>query len=499
MKERILILLSGLFFNNNTLNIYMSRTDYPDDMLSENDMVKNIVRICRKVHSRDAERVTVPIYMDSIASMYNLEADDIPNHELGKKYLLVYRKAKKYYEANKGEDFIETWRRELKCSIDAYIRRTRLEMSKIEHLMVKNSCFAAKTSCKEKDSCAVYKECKEATKHNRTMLTHIQLWREEQEEKIRNLTKSDGRVITASYGDPVSIEERIKRYTDMRDIKVCKGTIGIPFSLPTLNQWTDGWVKQRASCVVGRTAQGKTAFAIHELLYAYMNSNINVLHFNLEMPRDELLCRLDSALTSTSFTSINKGEFRDQVEFDEYVRSLREKLKERDNEFIILDTPNLSVAEFRYHIRQWYNRWGNHFIVCLDNLNIMKFIGRESKTELVDQAAQAFHEVMKEYDISGMLLAQLNREAEGQDSIRPSHFRDCDSIPDHMDWCVAILPYGVHKKKLTLVKGRNFMGSKIILENRLNCMQLVETGITADIDEDEKDFISADELEEDFV
>jgi len=494
MEERLYLILGGMLFDFHCLNVYMSRRQYPINLLSNNRTVVYLVKIIKNVHEADSVCLTFSRLKDWICKIHNIDPKNLSTDPKADRYFIIYDKAREIYEKYK-DDFQSRWRKELKWAVEEYIRRRRLWLSEKEHLMAKNICLGMYKKEKKCRACPVRKQCLEASKLNKRNIEYMSIWREEEEEKLRVLLSDDNRVKIFSYNE--NIEDRRRYYQNVFDLKTDKpeATLGIPFSIPTLRRWTDGWCKGRAACIAGRTGKGKTALVLQEELYAFLHSNVNILHFNLEMPHFELEARLDSALTGIHFGNIIKGTYESEEEFQKFSDLL--KNSQRKNEFKIIDVPNLSIGEFRYYVRKFYNRWGDNFIVVLDNLNIMEYPARMRQDEAASHVAKVFHDTIKEYNISGIILAQLNRDADGETRITPRHFRDSDKIPDHMDWVVAIVDWGKSKKRLVLVKGRSFIGDYITLENNLHIMKLIEVQKEVEeMDEDEECFYIGEEHEE---
>jgi len=476
MQDRLYFILGGLFFNVNALNYFMTRTDFPLSLLSNNKALMNIVYILKKVYELENRVITFIRYKEMISHLHNLDPDTVYDNPKVQIYFQVYDKAKKLYDENSDDEYFDTWKTELKCAVNDYILRARMKMSKKEYLMAKNKCFTVETKTADCEECMVRRECLKARKLGKDMVEFIMIWREEEEEVLRSLLRDDQKIIIVGYES--NTKERVEYYNQVYDLKSenSEKVMGVPFTLPTLNAWTDGWTRGRAYCLAGRTAQGKTAFALQEEVYAFDNSEMNILHFNLEMPNKELEARLDAARTETSFGKVLKGNWASQEEKDEFVSKLvKVSRKKRKNEFKIIDKPSLNLSELRYYVRQFYRRWGNNFLLVVDNLNIMKYPAMLKKEDAASNISKEFHEIVKEYNIPGFLLCQLNRDADGElRNISPRHFRDSDKIPDHMDACFAITTLSKKRKRLILVKGRSFEGDFINLENRLDIMRLIE-------------------------
>ena len=395
---------------------------------------------------------------------------DLENDETFERFVMWYETAQASFDENQGPEYLDKWKAEFHWSILDYIKRKRIEISTTEHRICTTECFTE--ACGDKE-CKIKRYCHHAKRKDMGMHQYVQMWREAEDQKLRNLIKERRR--QQEYNYTTNLDERLNRYEEKYTTRMEKpsGTLGFPFSIPTLNEWTDGWCPGRAYCFAARTGQGKSALALQEARYAWANSNVNVLFMNCEMPIHELEERLDSARTGVSFDKILKAKWDSKTELEAFRQKLRIDNENRTNEFIILDTPHLTLGAMSYNIRQYYNRWGKNFIVIVDNLNRMAYPHGPTH-DAANSIAVEFHSLVKEFDIPGLMLCQLNRDAEGQARILPKHFRDADKIPDNLDAVFAILMYGVNKKKLVVVKGRSFSGNHVILQNNLSYMTLNE-------------------------
>ena len=496
-SKRLQFILGGLLFNIHTLSIFMSRHDYPDDMLSDNRLWKNILDSIKQVYYED-NIITPPLrFIELCAKSHNISVEDDPDNPIIEKYKIFYRKAKAIYEtASENDDYLDRWKAEVRWAIKDYIRFKRKDLAEIEYYAMKHECFGDHKKTDDCKECEIKALCYSASKKD-DKLEFVQNWRELNEGLINNLQKEDHKLRIIDYSH--SLKERCNEYDEQFRAKKTsnKSTMGVPWSIPSINRWTDGHKQGRLMVIAGRTGSGKTALALQECFFAYRYGGVNVLYINLEMPKGEMNARLDALRTATPFTNVLNQRWDEGnavTEYKDFKRALIRDNRDADPNLVfrILDTGSFNITDFKNVVRQHYRLWGSNFIVCVDNINIMTFPDDKDLDIAVNHAAQTIHATIKDYDIYGLLLAQLNRSAEKtKGRIMAAHFRDCDKIPDHADGVFAITDLGVSgRKKVQVVKGRSFqLGEYVFLENRLDIMQLIEVNAPVDSDNNPASFL----------
>lgn len=479
--QRMYNILGGILFNLDALNLYMSRGDYPLKMLSDNKFIMMIVKFAKEVHRKDNACLSFNILKDMICRQHNIELKDLDKYEAVKNYFTIWDLAKDAFdEFSESTNYVSEWRLELKWAKKQYIRRKRLEISKNEHYMMKQQCFTLNRNCDECYDCPLKKICKKAWQDNQDALEFVQHWREGHDERLLCLLNEDSRVEVIDYHD--NLRERIKHYDELVEAVENNehGVVGIPFTSKTVNTFTGGLHKGQCIAIGARTGVGKTAWTLQEALNVWETTKVNVLYINLEMRKAEMMARLDSNTTETQFSHTISGKFGKKEAVEAFKKKLKEKQqiyedKGYKNEFKILDISNMNLGELKYYMRHYYNRWGENFIIVLDNLNIMDY-GTGKRNEAANEIARVYKQLIKQYNIYGIMLLQLNREAENERYIQPKHFRDADNLCDHMDGVFALVPMSKERRRIAFitVKGRSFVGSRVIFENRLDIMKLIE-------------------------
>ncbi len=490
--QRVYSILGGLLFNINCVEVYMSREDYPKDMVSRSKEIQRIISFVKKQYNSDHITLTWNIFQDYLSKAINVPRKKLDRSDKAELYYTLWEKAEEAYDREKESDeYFNKWKAELKWAVENYIKEKSLWLSLRHHKMLKKECFGETCGAE----CDVKKHCGKCYKSNCPPMDYILNLFERENEKLRNL-KSDTRGIVSIFYDS-NIEERKKRHREKFQRRQDGHTLlGYTTGLNTIDDWTGGFIKGSVMTILARTGQGKSALALQMCSDCWAKEPVNVLYLNLEINKIEIQDRLDSALTGVDFDKIYKGKWSSEREFNKFQDKLENLIEKKVNRFKILDVPELTVGQLRAIFLEHYRLWGDNFIIVLDNLNITDPPTDMSLTDGMNHMAKEFHKYVKEFNCCGLMVAQLNREADNEKKrITGKHLRDCDKLLDHVDSAFAIVPLGGKQwKKLLTVKGRAFAGTTVKLQNRLYRMRMEEDdSMKGDYDKDDESFLAPDE------
>jgi len=469
--DRMYGILAGLLFEIDLLNIFMTREDYPSDLLGDNEIIVNIVNYAREVHRDEHITLTWNRFKDLVSRTINSPVDTLDDCDNAQIYYTIWEKCELLYiEQVKDKEYSQKWRAELKWLIENYIAKRCLWNAKQKAMMLKKRCFAQ--PCDK--ACDMVKYCKECKKFKSDKLSYIMDWHDIAEQKLRTLRQESQGIRVISYGE--NVEERIKRYEDEFAYKQDgNALLGLSTGIPVLDSITDGFIKGHIMAILGRTGQGKSALALQMAIDSWMKTNQNYLFINLEIPIWDIQKRLDTSTTGTKYDTVRRGLWKSEDEFQEFKEKLRNNTKK--NKFVVHDAYDLNITGLDKLLRGYYNQWGSGFVVILDNLNRMSFPNGMKRHEGGNAICVKYHKLIKEFDACGVLVAQLNRSAEGINRtgmLNSSHVRESDQLLDSVSSAFAIVDYlGKQKKRVLPMKGRDFdMDIDIILKNDLHKMRL---------------------------
>ena len=183
---------------------------------------------------------------------------------------------------------------------------------------------------------------------------------------------------------------------------------GVPTGLALVDNITNGWQKTDLVILAGRPAMGKTAVAISMVLAPTIEKNIPVAIFSLEMSKEQIVGRMQSALSGLDVSRIVKMQLNGRE-----IIHLGESCKPLDSAPIYVDdTAGLSLSEFRVKARQLVREHGVKLIL-IDYLQLMssglKHNNRENEISAISRGLKI---VAKDLQIPIIALSQLSRAVE---------------------------------------------------------------------------------------
>lgn len=218
-----------------------------------------------------------------------------------------------------------------------------------------------------------------------------------------------------------------------QELASCDGLIGLPSGIEMLDHYTTGF-RPGLNVICGRPSMGKSAFAL-QCAIASVEAGKKVGFFSLEMDGAETGGRAISHMAGVSLLEMAKGQMtrNDVDKFNNAVRAIPR------GSFTIDDRPGRSLADIRRMARHWVRER------CIDGIFIdqLSFIDTdhskyESQAVVIGKITRGLHSLGQALNVPVILLAQLNREAEGR---RPdkSHLKNSGSIEE--DARLILSPY----------------------------------------------------------
>lgn len=183
------------------------------------------------------------------------------------------------------------------------------------------------------------------------------------------------------------------------------GLQGIPCLLPTLNEYTSGWLPGQLITVGARTGVGKSVFAVNSAVAA-AQAGKSVLFFSLEMGEQELKDRMISSMTGIPLDHLKKGTLT-----EEELELLHQHRPEVDGMNVLFDTdPNISVDTIRARALRRAQSPAGLDIIIVDYLQLIKPVGHfSSRQEAVADISRNMKLLAKQLQVPIMVLVQVNR------------------------------------------------------------------------------------------
>lgn len=187
--------------------------------------------------------------------------------------------------------------------------------------------------------------------------------------------------------------------------------------------------------VAARPSIGKSALAMNwQTLLSVLFSHPTLL-FSIEMDGEKLAERVLNNLTDSQLGKWGAGDF--DSETGGKVANAVDRLKKA--ELYIDESADIGVVDIRARARQYVREAGVE-LVAVDYLQIIREKGRlrhRNRESVISMFSQQMKAMAKELKIPVVILAQLNRQAEGEVP-RLSHLRESGSIEQDADVVVML-------------------------------------------------------------
>lgn len=209
-----------------------------------------------------------------------------------------------------------------------------------------------------------------------------------------------------------------------QELAKADGLLGLPTGIPLLDEYTTGF-RPGLNVICGRPSMGKSAFAL-QCAIAAVHAGKKVGFFSLEMDGAETGDRAVSHMAGVRLLDMAKGAATqgDIKKFNEAIRSIPRGM------FTIDDRPGRNMTDIRRMARHWVRDRGVDGIF-VDQLSFVDIDhGRnDTAAAIIGKITRGLHSLGQALNVPVVLLAQLNREAEGR---RPdkSHLKNSGSIEE---------------------------------------------------------------------
>lgn len=222
--------------------------------------------------------------------------------------------------------------------------------------------------------------------------------------------------------------EKIEELFGMED-----GLTGLTTGFENLDERTNGFQPADLVIIAGRPSMGKTTFAMNLCENALLGSDMPVLVFSLEMPKEAILMRMYSSVGRIPSGKLRSGKL-DEEDWPKLTSAFN-MLK--DKPLYIDDTAGLTPQEMRARCRRVYRENNNRLgLVMVDYLQLMQVAGKsEGRTQEISEISRSLKAIGKEFGCPVLALSQLNRSLEQRPNKRPvmSDLRESGAIEQDAD------------------------------------------------------------------
>lgn len=215
---------------------------------------------------------------------------------------------------------------------------------------------------------------------------------------------------------------------------------GVPTGYKGFDKFMGGWQKSELIIVGGRPGMGKTAFALCSAYKIAIRHNIPTAFFSLEMPKIQLVARINAARSELDLNDVVKMKLGSMDKIQQM---------NADNEILfkaplyIDDTPGLSLLDLRSKARQLVAKQGVK-IIFIDYLQLMTSgLNIQMREQELAHISRGLKMLAKELNIPVVALCQLSRATEnrpgGSKKPQLSDLRESGAIEQDAD--MVIFPY----------------------------------------------------------
>ena len=241
---------------------------------------------------------------------------------------------------------------------------------------------------------------------------------------------------------------------------------GIPTGFYDLDKATAGLHEGEMIIIAARPGMGKTAFALNVATYAAQNTKKAVAIFNLEMPAEQLVNRMRSAVGQVDSYKIQTGK----LNHEDWKRINEANSQLAETNIQIVDDASITVAEIKAKCRSLANSEEGLGLVIIDYLQLVTSGGRrpESRQQEVSDISRSLKTMAMELKVPVIALAQLSRSAEKRENNQPmlADLRESGSIEQDADLVMFINRNDYYKAKEQLDKEKNVVADIIIAKHR---------------------------------
>lgn len=201
---------------------------------------------------------------------------------------------------------------------------------------------------------------------------------------------------------------------------------------------TTGFQPGELIILAARPGMGKTALALNMATYAATTTNKAVAIFNLEMPADQLVNRIISAIGGIDSYKLQTGNMqeRDWKRYNEAMNNLAE------TNLFIEDNSGITVSEIKAKCRRLANMPNGLGLVVIDYLQLVTTGNKriESRQVEVSEISRSLKLMALELGVPVIACAQLSRSAERRESNMPmlADLRESGSIEQDADMVLFI-------------------------------------------------------------
>lgn len=285
---------------------------------------------------------------------------------------------------------------------------------------------------------------------------------DEAEKKILNVVKERQTSDFIHIKDAIATaQENLERLSQNKS-----DITGLPTGFYDLDKASLGLHAGEMIIIAARPGMGKTAFALNIATNAAQHTKKAIAIFNLEMPAEQLVNRMRSAVGQIDSYKIQTG----QMNHEDWKRINEANSQLAETNIQIVDDAGITASEIKAKCRTLANKEEGLGLVIIDYLQLVTSGGKrpESRQQEVSDISRALKTMAMELKVPVIALAQLSRSAEKRENNQPmlSDLRESGSIEQDADMVLFINRNDYYKAKEQLEQQKNVVADIIIAKHR---------------------------------
>lgn len=282
------------------------------------------------------------------------------------------------------------------------------------------------------------------------------------EKKILNVVKERQTSDFIHIKDAIAIaQENLERLSQNNS-----DLTGLPTGFYDLDKATAGLHAGEMIIIAARPGMGKTAIALNIAVNAAKTTKKAVAIFNLEMPAEQLVNRMRSAVGQVDSHKIQTG----QLNHEDWKRINEANSQLAETNIQIVDDAGITASEIKAKCRTLANKEEGLGLVIIDYLQLVTSGGRrpESRQQEVSDISRSLKTMAMELKVPVIALAQLSRSAEKRENNQPmlADLRESGSIEQDADMVLFVNRNDYYKAKEQLEASKNVVADIIIAKHR---------------------------------
>ena len=282
------------------------------------------------------------------------------------------------------------------------------------------------------------------------------------EQKILNVVKE------RQTSDFIHIRDAITRAQEQLEIlsKNKSDITGLPTGFIDLDKATAGLHPGEMIVIAARPGMGKTALALNIATYAAQHTKKAIAIFNLEMPAEQLVNRMRSAVGQVDSYKIQTG----QLNHEDWKRINEANSQLAETNIQIVDDAGITAAEIKAKCRNLANKEEGLGLIIIDYLQLVTSGGKrpDSRQQEVSEISRSIKTMAMELKVPVIALAQLSRSAEKRENNQPmlADLRESGSIEQDADLVLFIHRNDYYKAKEEINQQKNVVADVIVAKHR---------------------------------